>query len=143
MNNVSLVGRLTKQVEMRYTQSGTAVASFTLAIDRQFKNQNGDKETDFINCVGWKHSAEALANYTDKGHRIGVTGRIQTRSYDGQDGKRVFVTEVVAESVEFLEPKKDNQQSNSNQSNNQQYKQQDPFANDGQQIDINDDDLPF
>jgi single-strand DNA-binding protein len=145
MNTVNIVGRLTKQADIRYTQSGVAVASFTLAVDRSFKNQNGEKETDFINFVAWKHTAEAISNYTDKGHRVGVTGRIQTRNYENSEGKRIFVTEVVAEQVTFLEPKKDNQQSNNYQSNNQQSRQQgDPFANSGQApYDINSDDLPF
>lgn len=143
INNVTLVGRLTKQVELRYTPSGAAVSTFTIAVDRAFKNQNGEKETDFINGVAWKHTAEALANYTDKGHRIGLTGRIQTRSYDNNEGKKVFVTEVVAEQITFLEPKNTNTQGTEKKGNTGAKKEdKDPFANNGQ-IDITDDDLPF
>jgi single-strand DNA-binding protein len=145
INNVTLVGRLTKDIDLKFTPSGKAVASGTLAVNRAFKNANGEQEADFINLVIWGKPAENTANYTKKGSLIGVTGRISTRNYEGQDGKRIYVTEVVAESVQFLEPKKDNQQSNNYQSNNQQNRQQgDPFANSGQApYDINSDDLPF
>ena len=103
MNNVSLVGRLTKDVELKYTGSNTAVATFTLAVNRNRKNENGEREADFINVVIWRQSAENLANWAKKGALIGVTGRIQTRSYDNQQGQRVYVTEVVAESFQLLE----------------------------------------
>ena len=103
MNNVSLVGRLTKDVELRYTPSNQAVATFTLAVNRNFKNQNGEREADFINVVIWRQQAENLANWAKKGALIGITGRIQTRSYDNQQGQRVYVTEVVAESFQLLE----------------------------------------
>ncbi len=138
INNLTLVGRLTKACDLRYTASGTAVASFTLAVERQFKNSNGEKETDFINCVAWKHTAEALANYTDKGHRIGLTGRIQTRSYENSEGKKIFVTEVVAEQVTFLEPKGQGNQNNGSQG--QQKPQDNPFSG-GEPYD--DSNLPF
>lgn len=134
INNTVLVGRLTKPPELRYTGNGTAVASFTLACDRPFKNQNGEKEADFIRCQVWRKSAENVANYLDKGSLAGVEGRIQTRSYDGQNG-RVFVTEVVADRVQFLDPK-------GKQNNND-----DPFNSKGGQdraADIDDmDGLPF
>ena len=110
MNNVSLVGRLTKDVELKHTNSQTAVATGTLAVNRQFKSASGEKETDFINIVAWRKTAEILSNYTSKGSQIGITGRIQTRSYDGNDGKRVYVTEVVAETVMLLDGKSNNQQ---------------------------------
>ena len=87
MNNVSLVGRLTKDVELKYTGSQTAVVAGTLAVNRQFKNANGEREADFINIVAWRKTAETIANYTSKGSQIGITGRIQTRSYDGNDGR--------------------------------------------------------
>lgn len=103
INNVVLVGRLTKDPDLRYTSSGTAVATFTLAINRNFTNQDGNRDTDFINCVIWRKSAETLANYTRKGSLIGVTGRIQTRNYENQQGQRVYVTEVVAENFQMLE----------------------------------------
>ncbi|MBU9710630.1 single-stranded DNA-binding protein [Evansella tamaricis] len=105
MNRVVLVGRLTKDPELRYTASGVAVATFTLAVNRPFSNQQGEREADFINCVVWRKPAENVANYLKKGSLAGVDGRIQTRSYDNNEGRRVFVTEVVAESVQFLEPR--------------------------------------
>ena len=108
MNRVVLVGRLTKDPELRYTPSGVAVATFTLAVNRAFANQQGEREADFINCVVWRKQAENVANFLKKGSLAGVDGRIQTRNYEGQDGKRVYVTEVVAESVQFLEPKGSN-----------------------------------
>ncbi|HFI0036180.1 TPA: single-stranded DNA-binding protein [Streptococcus suis] len=103
INNVVLVGRMTRDAELRYTPSNQAVATFTLAVNRNFKNQNGERETDFINVVIWRQQAENLANWAKKGALIGVTGRIQTRSYDNQQGQRVYVTEVVAESFQLLE----------------------------------------
>ena len=108
LNRVVLVGRLTKDPDLRYTANGTAVANFTIAVNRPFSNQQGDREADFINCVIWRKPAESLANYMSKGSLIGVDGRMQTRSYDGQDGKRVYVTEVVADTVQFLESKNSN-----------------------------------
>ncbi len=110
MNNVSLVGRLTKDVELKQTGSNTAVATVTLAVNRQFKNANGEKEVDFINIVAWRKTAEILSSYASKGSQIGITGRIQTRNYEGNDGKRVYVTEVVAETVMLLDNKSNNQQ---------------------------------
>lgn len=105
MNRVVLVGRLTRDPELRYTPSGVAVATFTLAVNRNFTNQQGEREADFINCVVWRRPAENVANYLKKGSLAGVDGRLQTRSYEDQTGRRVFVTEVVADSVQFLEPK--------------------------------------
>ncbi|MDP4161510.1 MAG: single-stranded DNA-binding protein [Bacillota bacterium] len=169
MNRVILVGRLTKDPELRYTPNGVPVATFTLAVNRSFTNQQGEKETDFINCVVWRRPAENVANFLKKGSLAGVDGRVQTRNYDGQDGKRVYVTEILAESVQFLEPKSSsgnrndndqygapreqgnpfgnsnqNQRPNPNNNNNQGYTRvdEDPFAGSGQ-IDISDDDLPF
>ncbi|MCQ8261246.1 single-stranded DNA-binding protein [Streptococcus suis] len=103
INNVVLVGRMTRDAELRYTPSNQAVATFTLAVNRNFKNQNGERETDFINVVIWRQQAENLANWAKKGALIGVTGRIQTRSYDNQQGQRVYVTEVLADSFQLLE----------------------------------------
>lgn len=105
INNVVLVGRLTKDPDLRYTQSGQAVATFTLAVNRNFTNGNGEREADFINCVIWRKSAESLVNYAKKGTLLGVTGRIQTRNYENQQGQRVYVTEVVAENYQLLESK--------------------------------------
>ena len=103
INNVVLVGRLTRAVDLRYTSNGTAYASFTVAIDRRYQNQNGERETDFINCVMWRKAAENFANFTRKGSLVGIEGRIQTRSYDNQQGQKVYVTEVLAENFSLLE----------------------------------------
>ena len=134
MNNVTLVGRLTKNVELRQTGSNTAVATGTLAVNRQFKSASGEKETDFINIVAWRKTAEILSNYTSKGSQIGITGRIQTRNYEGNDGKRVYVTEVVAETVMLLDVKSNNQQP--------QQKQERLFSG-SNPVDIDGLDLPF
>lgn len=155
INNVVVVGRLTRAVDLRYTSNGTAYASFTLATDRDFKNQNGEKETDFINCVMWRKPAENLANYTKKGSLIGVEGRIQTRNYENQQGQRVYVTEVLAERFHFLESaKKDNNGVlsnggtntlgfNKNQNSSGNFANSDPFTSGGDVFNVNDDDLPF
>ena len=105
LNRVVLVGRLTKDPELRYTPNGAAVATFTLAVNRTFTNQSGEREADFINCVTWRRQAQNVANFLKKGSLAGVDGRLQTRNYENQQGQRVFVTEVQAESVQFLEPK--------------------------------------
>ena len=119
INRVVLVGRLTKDPELRYTPSGIATVRFTIAVNRTFTGQSGEKEADFINCVAWRKQAENLANYQRKGNLIGVEGRIQTGSYEGQDGKRVYTTDVVADAVQFLEPRSagagGNQQAPTNQ----------------------------
>lgn len=145
LNNVSLVGRLTKDVELRYTQSNVAVATFTLAVNRTFKNENGDREADFINCVMWRQQAENLANWAKKGALIGITGRIQTRSYDNQQGQRVYVTEVVAEQFQLLESR-NSQGQQGNQGQRAQTQQETPdFSRSAttNPLDISDDDLPF
>ena len=129
INNVVLVGRMTRDAELRCTPSNVAVATFTLAVNRTFKSQNGEREADFINCVMWRQQAENLANWAKKGSLIGVTGRIQTRNYENNDGQRVYVTEVVADSFQMLESR--NQQSSDG-----------TFGNDNP-MDIQDDDLPF
>lgn len=105
INRVVLVGRLTKDPELKYTQSGIAVCRFTLAVNRPFRNQQGENEADFINCVAWRKQAENTANFLKKGSLTGIDGRIQTSNFEGRDGNRVFMTEVVADSVQFLEPK--------------------------------------
>ena len=105
LNRVVLIGRLTKDPELRYTPSGVAVASFTLAVDRNFKSANGEREADFIPCVVYRQLAELCANYLAKGRLAAVDGRLQIRTYDAQDGQRRWVTEVVAENVRFLSPK--------------------------------------
>ena len=155
INNVTVVGRLTRAVDLRYTSNGTAYASFTLATDRDFKNQNGEKETDFINCVMWRKPAENLANYTKKGSLIGIEGRIQTRNYDNQQRQRVYVTEVLAERFHFLESAKtanndvlNNEGTNTlgfnkNQNSSGNFANSDPFTGSGDVIDVLDSDLPF
>ena len=137
INNVVLVGRLTRDPELRYTPSNAAVATFTLAVNRNFKNQAGDREADFISCIMWRQQAENFSNWCKKGNLVGITGRIQTRSYDNQQGQRVYVTEVVAESFQTLE-KKDN---TANQSSME--KQMPPSYGASDSMDISDDGLPF
>ena len=145
INNVTLVGRLTKDVELKYTPANQAVAQFTLAVNRTFKNANGERESDFINCVIWRKSAENFANFVKKGALIGITGRIQTRNYENAQGQRVYVTEVVAENFQMLESRNQQQgqqQAQPQQAKQQQVKQPDPFAG-GAPMDLNDDSLPF
>lgn len=143
MNSICLVGRLTKNVELRYTPSNVAVATFTLAVNRTFKNENGDREADFINCVMWRQQAENLANWVKKGALIGITGRIQTRSYDNQQGQRVYVTEVVAEQFQLLESRNSQGQSQGQTRRAQTQQQVPDFSRDGNTFDISDDMLPF
>lgn len=172
INRVVLVGRLTKDPELKYTQSGIAITRFTLAVNRPFSNAQGEREADFINCIAWRKQAENTANFLRKGSLTGVDGRIQTSNFEGQDGKRVFMTEVVADSVQFLEPRNSNSDRSSSQSGapasenqqgdrsntqNQQQNQpsyqsnqknytrtdEDPFQSGGGPIEVSDDDLPF
>ncbi|WP_195340944.1 single-stranded DNA-binding protein [Lacticaseibacillus paracasei] len=159
LNSVSLTGRLTRDVDLRYTQSGTAVGSFTLAVDRKFKSKNGERETDFVNCQIWRKSAENFANFTKKGSLVGVEGHIQTRTYDNAQGQKVFVTEVIVENFALLESRQASQNSPKSQQtanasatattnasqttpNASRANTTDPFANNGQPLDISDD-LPF
>lgn len=162
INSIALTGRLTRDVDLRYTQSGTAVGTFTLAVDRQYK-RDGEPTADFISCVIWRKSAENFTNFTHKGSLVGVEGHIQTRSYDNNQGQRVYVTEVVVESFALLESK--NAQTAPDATNQPHtgpqrtggntYQPQpkpaqavtqasnDPFASNGKQLDISDPDLPF
>lgn len=151
INNVVLVGRMTKDAELRYTPSNVAVATFTLAVNRNRKNENGEREADFINCVIWRQQAENLANWAKKGALIGIVGSIQTRNYENQQGQRVYVTEVIANQFQMLESRGQQSQGNSFQNgnsnsgnfqsgNNQGY--QSPFGN-SNPMDISEDDLPF
>ena len=105
INNVVLVGRMTKDPELRYTPSGIPMARFTIAVNRTFTGQSGEREADFIGCIAWRKQAENLANFMKKGSLIGVEGRIQTGSFEGQDGKRVYTTDVIADAIQFLEPR--------------------------------------
>ena len=102
---MQLVGRLTKEIDLKFTSSGTAVGTFTIAVNRSFTNQQGEREADFITCVIWRKAAENLANFTRKGSQIGIEGRLQTRNYENQQGQRVYVTEVVVNNFHLLEPR--------------------------------------
>lgn len=143
MNKFLATGRLTKDVDLKYTSNGTAVGTFTLAVNRQFTNDKGEREADFIQCVVWRKPAETLANYTRKGSHIEIEARIQTRSYDNAEGKRVYVTEAVVESFGFLDKKSDSGQTTNQSPSQSNSQQRDPFEKNGQPIDIQDDDLPF
>ena len=166
MNKVFLIGRLTKDPELRYTGSNVPVTSFTLAINRTYTNQSGEREADFIPVVVWRRQAESVKNYLSQGSQVAVDGRIQTRSYDDNNGQRRYVTEVVADNVQFLDSKgsRENAPMNNANSNNSNEApnanptpydfdssnstpstdmKSDPFADFGSSIEINDDDLPF
>lgn len=163
MNKVFLIGRLTRDPELRYTGSNVAVASFTLAVNRNFANQAGEREADFINIVVWRKQAENVKNYLSQGSQVAVDGRIQTRNYDDQEGKRHYITEVVADNVEFLGTKGNNTIPNTNQTSSKPAEptpydfgeentqpaekttdiDSNPFADFGSSIEISDDELPF
>ena len=160
INNIVLVGRLTKDTDLRYTSTGTATATFTLAVNRSFKDKNDEQKADFINCVVWRKTAESLANYTRKGSLVGIEGRIQTRFYDNQQGQRVYVTEVVAEVVSFLDTKNtqktaDTERQAPAQTNTQNYNSNQASSNysrpetkpdltsNAAPYEMSDDDLPF
>lgn len=137
INNVSLVGRLTRDPELKYTPSNIAITTFNLAVNRNFKGVNGEREADFINCMIWRKQAELFSEWCKKGNLVGITGRIQTRSYENQQGQRVYVTEVVAETFQSLE-KRDN---SANQSNIEE--QMPASFGTTNPLDISDDDMPF
>ena len=168
MNKAILIGRLTRDPELRYTSSNRAVCQFTIAIDRPFtSNATGQREADFINVVVWDKTAENVGKYMSKGRLIAVEGRIQTRNYDNNEGKKVYVTEVVASNIQFLESKNATTGNNgfnsmpeppvekspydfdgtsgtqSNSSNTMNIEENDPFASFGEQVEISDNDLPF
>lgn len=159
INNVSLTGYLTKDIDLKYTNNGTAVTNFTIAVQRTFTNAQGERETDFIRCIAWRSTAETMSQFLNKGSRIGITGAIRTGSYEDKDGKTVFTTDVEVDNFVFLESKQESQERNSGQG--QQVKQQqsqqkpaddNPFANisandnpfDQNNVnDIDDSSLPF
>ncbi len=136
LNKVCLVGRLTRDPELRYLGNGTPVANFTLAVNRTFKNRNGERDADFINIVVWRRQAENCANYIGKGSLVSIVGRIQTRSYDGADGQKRYVTEVVADEVQFLDSK-----NSRNRDSYGDYSSNDPGNNDSDTNDVPLDDL--
>jgi single-strand DNA-binding protein len=151
LNRVILIGRLTRDPELRYTPAGVAVTQFTLAVDRPFTNQQKEREADFIPVVTWRQLAETCANYLRKGRLAAVEGRIQVRNYDNAEGRKVYVTEVIADNVRFLESgnkeggnREEASAGGSNRpSGGGARDNQDPFSDDGKPIDISDDDLPF
>lgn len=137
INNVVLVGRIVREPELRYTPQNTAVATFTLAVNRRFKNAQGEREADFINCVIWRQPAENLANWAKKGTLVGITGSIQVRNYENKEGQRVYVTEVLADNFQMLESNSNKTEKGETKSN----QDKDPFA--GSPMEVSDDDLPF
>ena len=141
LNNVCLVGRMAGDAELRYTPNNKAVATFRLAVNRPFKNQNGEREADFINCVIWRQQAENLANWAKKGALIGITGRIRTRNYENQQGQQVYVTEVVVETFQLLESRKDREGGQSQGYSHPDFSRQTQMN--ANPMDISDDDLPF
>ena len=135
LNRVILVGRLTRDPDLRYTPNGgVAVTRFTVAVNRKFANQQGEREADFINIVTWRALAENCGNYLKKGSLVAIEGRIQTRSYENQEGRTVYVTEVVADDVRFLSIPRGNQEESAGS---------DPFLEDGEPIELDGNDLPF
>ncbi len=139
INRVILVGRLTKDPELRRTSNDIPVATFTLAVNRPFSNPSGERDADFIPCVVWRRQAENVEQYLSKGSLVGVEGRIQTRSYDDQDGNRKYITEVVCDSVQFLEPKS----ASENQTNYEPQSKPQPKKESSIPDIITEDDLPF
>ena len=157
INRCVLTGRLTKDPEIKMTPNGIPVTRFTIAVNRTFTNQQGEREVDFVNCIAWRKQAENLANFMRKGSLVGIDGRIQTGSYEDQDGKKVFYTEVVAESIQFLESKNASnptqnqfssqgntkyQPSNQNAHRGQNQPNNDPFGGNSAPY-VDDSDLPF
>lgn len=169
MNKVFLIGRLTRDPELRYTGNNTPVTSFTIAVNRTYTNQSGEREADFIPVVVWRRQAESVKNYLSQGSQVAVEGRIQVRNYDDQNGQRRYVTEVIADSVEFIGSKRDNQSSGTSTYSNQSAPTQsnqpaeptpydfndtqssnngtdissNPYADFGASIEIDDSELPF
>lgn len=146
LNRIVLVGRLTKDPEFRTTPNGVEVATFTLAVNRTFTNAQGEREADFINVVVFRKQAKNVNDYLSKGSLAGVDGRVQSRNYENNEGRRVFVTEVVADSVQFLDTKGNNQQNKQSQKQQEQTtetKSKNPFENATGPIEITDEDLPF
>ena len=157
MNKVFLIGRLTRDPELRYTGSNTAVATFSIAINRNFTNSQGEREADFINIVVWRKQAENVKNYLQQGSQVAIDGRIQSRSYEDKEGQKRYVTEVVADNVEFLGSKNSANNSNTKENNNEPTPydlgdkdepkgtdvESNPFADFGSSIEISDDELPF
>ena len=160
MNKVILIGRLARDPEMRTTMSGMNVTRFTIAVTRTYQDQNGERGADFINCVAWRKQAENIAKYCTKGTQVAVDGRIQTGSYDAQDGSKRYTTDIICDNVTFLGSKNDNNSYNNSFNNNNNYNEQsfnanqsndmptsdiseDPFKDFGEEVALSVDDLPF
>lgn len=143
MNSVCLIGRITANPEMRVLSSGVEVCGFTLAVNRNFVNADGEREADFINCVAFRNSAKIIADYVSKGNLLGIEGRIQTRNYDDKDGKKVYVTEVIVNQVDLLTPKQEKSEGSKEQSKEQSKTESNPFEDFGKSIEISEDELPF
>lgn len=139
MNKTILIGRNVKEIELRTTTSGSSVTAFTIAVNRDFKNANGETEADFINCVAYGKTAEILSKYVKKGDRLAVEGRIQVRNYDNQEGKKVYVTEVIVQNIEFLETKSNKKE----ETPAPEETTSDPFKEFGEELQLTDEDLPF
>lgn len=162
INRVVLVGRLTRDPDLRVTQNNISISNFNLAVNRPFTGQNGERGADFINCIAFRKIAENINQYVRKGSLVGIDGRIQTRNYENKKGDRVYVTEVVCDSVQFLDPKGSNNNQGQQQQSNQRYgppvggeakgsnskpqqsnREENPFQNADGPVDIDDSDLPF
>ncbi len=154
MNKVFLIGRLTRDPELRYTSGNVPVATFSIAVNRTFANANGEREADFFNIVVWRKQAENVSQFVKKGSQVAIDGRLQSRSYDDANGQKRYVTEVVADNVQFLDSKKDSESMASSNAGPTPYDfpeesaptndvKADPFADFGNSIEINDDELPF
>src|SRR5574344_1635948 len=146
MNRAIIIGRLTKDPEMRTTPSGVATTNFTVAVSRNYTTANGERETDFLNCIAWRKQAENIAKYCQKGSQVAVEGRIQTRNYDAQDGTKRYVTEIIADNVTFLGTKASSNNFDTNSNTNGGHHDiqttdisEDPYANMGQEIALSDD----
>ena len=143
MNKVILIGRLTADPELRYTTSNRAYSRFTLAVNRDYKKENGETDADFISIVAWEQLAETIHKYVKKGHRICVEGRIQTGSYDKEDGSRGYLTDVIINHLEFLEKKSSDDRPAPEYTETSPEETEDPFKDFGDTVQLTDDDLPF
>lgn len=150
MNKAILIGRLTKDVEIRANENGTYIANFSLAVNRNFTNKNGEREADFINCIAFNKNAENIANYTKKGSQLAINGRIQTRNYEAKDGSKKYATEVIVEEFTFLDRKEDKQEEKPRLADvsdreviDKVMNEDDPFKSFADEVEISDLDLPF
>jgi len=160
MNKIILVGRLTRDPEVRSTSAGFATANFTVAVSRNFKNKDGNYDADFLPCVAFRNTADFVSKHFKKGNLIGVEGRVQTRNYDAQDGTKRYVTEVVVENIEFVGGKNESSSSEYNNSSDSAYidtpsqapidtmpeydiPASDPYENYDKEVSLSDNDLPF